>query len=153
MTLKRGRKGRRGPVNAVKVTYDGVKFASGLEKYTYIALKKAGLFEGYENEKFMLEPEFTFPNVSWEKQVNGKGNYVDRGSGKLVRQRTYTPDFCGKDYIIECKGRANSRFPVTYKDFKKYLKINKDTRALYKPTNQKDVEKTILIILENRRNG
>ena len=37
----RGRiKRKRGPVVSKKVTHDGIKFASGLEKYMYIALKK-----------------------------------------------------------------------------------------------------------------
>ena len=31
---------KRGPVQAKKVTYDGIKFASGLERYMYQALKK-----------------------------------------------------------------------------------------------------------------
>ena len=37
---KRIRRKKRGPVVAKKVIYDGIKFASGLEKYMYIALKK-----------------------------------------------------------------------------------------------------------------
>ena len=37
----RGRlKRKRGPVQAKKVVCDGIKFASGLEKYMYLALKK-----------------------------------------------------------------------------------------------------------------
>ena len=37
----RGRlKKKRGPVVSKKVIHDGIKFASGLEKYMYIALKK-----------------------------------------------------------------------------------------------------------------
>ena len=35
------RKKKRGPVRAKKVTFDGIQFASGLEKYMHIALKKA----------------------------------------------------------------------------------------------------------------
>jgi len=38
--------GKRGPVAAKKVSYDGINFASGLERYTYMALKKNKLFEG-----------------------------------------------------------------------------------------------------------
>ena len=34
-------KRKKGPVVSKKITYDGVDFASGLEKYMYIALKKA----------------------------------------------------------------------------------------------------------------
>ena len=45
---------KKGPVQSKKISYDGINFASGLEKYTYIALKKAKLFEGYENEFSVL---------------------------------------------------------------------------------------------------
>jgi hypothetical protein len=38
-TYKRRRK--RGPVVSKKVIYDGITFASGLEKYMYCALKKS----------------------------------------------------------------------------------------------------------------
>ena len=33
--------GKRGPVRAKKVSYDGIDFASGLEKHMYVALKNA----------------------------------------------------------------------------------------------------------------
>ena len=39
--MKKKIKRKRGPVRAKKVTYDGIKFASGLEKYMYMCLKKA----------------------------------------------------------------------------------------------------------------
>ena len=32
---KKNYKRKRGPVQAKKVTYDGIKFASGLERYMY----------------------------------------------------------------------------------------------------------------------
>jgi hypothetical protein len=103
--------GKRGPVAAKKVSYDGINFASGLERYTYMALKKNKLFEGYENEVFQLVESFDFNNESFEKQANGKGEYTNRGQKKILGIK-YTPDFIGKDYIIECKGRANESFPL-----------------------------------------
>jgi len=45
---------KRGPVTAKKISYDGINFASGLERYTYMALKKEKLFEFYEGETFHL---------------------------------------------------------------------------------------------------
>ena len=36
---------KRGPVRSKKVTIDGITFASGLEKYMYLALKKANIFD------------------------------------------------------------------------------------------------------------
>ena len=142
--------GKRGPVAAKKVSYDGINFASGLERYTYMALKKNKLFEGYENEVFQLVEGFNFDNESFEKQANGKGEYTNRGQKKILGIK-YTPDFIGKDYIIECKGRANESFPLRWKLFKRWCVKNEDTRPLYKPQNQKDIAIMIKIILDGRK--
>ena len=130
---------KKGPVQSKKITYDGINFASGLERYTYMALKKNKLFEGYENEVFQLIEGFNFNNESYEKQANGKGEYTNRGQKKILGIK-YTPDFVGKDYIIECKGRANESFPIRWKLFKLWLTKNKIGKTLYKPQNQKEVD-------------
>ena len=148
MVKKRSKK--RGPVQAKKISYDGINFASGLERYTYIALKKEKLFEGYENEVFQLVEGFDFTNQSYEKQANGKGEYINRGQKKILGIK-YTPDFVGKDYIIECKGRANESFPLRWKLFKLWLTRNNIGKTLYKPQNQKEVDRTVMLIKENRR--
>jgi len=142
---------KKGPVQAKKITYDGINFASGLERYTYMALKNDKLFEGYENEVFQLVESFDFTNVSYEKQANGKGEYTNRGQKKILGIK-YTPDFVGKDYIIECKGRANESFPLRWKLFKLWLTKNKIGKILYKPQNQKEVDQTMILIKEHRRN-
>jgi len=142
--------GKRGPVAAKKVSYDGINFASGLERYTYMALKKNKLFEGYENEVFQLVEGFSFDNESFEKQANGKGEYTNRGQKKILGIK-YTPDFIGKDYIIECKGRANESFPLRWKLFKLWLTKNNIGKTLYKPQNQKEVDLTMVLIKERRR--
>jgi hypothetical protein len=141
---------KKGPVQSKKITYDGIKFASGLERYTYMALKKAKLYEGYENEVFQLVEGFNFNNISYEKQANGKGDYTNRGQKKILGIK-YTPDFVGKDFIIECKGRANESFPIRWKLFKLWLNKNKIGKTLYKPQNQKEVDLTITLIKESRR--
>ena len=142
--------GKRGPVAAKKVSYDGINFASGLERYTYMALKKNKLFEGYENEVFHLVESFNFDNESFEKQANGKGEYTNRGQKKILGIK-YTPDFIGKDYIIECKGRANESFPLRWKLFKLWLTKNNIGKTLYKPQNQKEVDLTMILIKERRK--
>ena len=70
---------KRGPVQAKKVTYDGINFASGLERYMYAALKKAGIKSKYEGETFVLLAGFHFDNEVYERCSNGKGNYKNRG--------------------------------------------------------------------------
>ena len=144
------RRKKKGPVQAKKISYDGISFASGLEKYTYIALKKNKLYEGYESETFQIIESFQFPNISYEKQANSKGEYINRGSKKILGIK-YTPDFIGKDYIIECKGRPNESFPLRWKLFKLWLTKNNIGKILYKPQNQKEVDRTIALIKEHRK--
>jgi hypothetical protein len=146
--FKRSKK--KGPVRAKKASMDGIQFRSGLEKNTYIALKEAGLFELYEEEVFQLIEGFTLPNICIEKQANGKGELIDRGQKKVLGIK-YTPDFTGKDYIIECKGRANESFPLRWKLFKRWCVKNEDLRPLYKPQNQKDIAIMIKLILDARK--
>ena len=141
---------KKGPVRAKKVSYDGIDFASGLEKYMYIQLKKNKLFDLYEGEVFQLIEGFNFPNISIEKQANGKGDYKNRGEKKILGIK-YTPDFSSWDYIIETKGRANESFPMRWKLFKLWLTLNKDPRAIYKPSNQKTCDETIQQILQRRK--
>ena len=144
------RRKKKGPVQAKKISYDGINFASGLERYTYIALKKNKLYEGYESETFQIIESFNFPNISYEKQANSKGEYINRGSKKILGIK-YTPDFIGKDYIIECKGRPNESFPLRWKLFKLWLTKNNIGKILYKPQNQKEVDRTIALIKEHRK--
>ena len=141
---------KRGPVQSKKIICDGIQFASGLEKYTYLSLKNNKLFEGYENQVFQLVESFDFRNKTYEKQANGKGDYINRGEKKILGIK-YTPDFVGKDFIIECKGRANESFPIRWKLFKLWLTHNKIGKTLYKPQNQTEVDLTIMLIKEKRK--
>ena len=148
MKYKR-RKGKK-TINSNKNIHDGIKFASGLESYCYLALKKHKIFGGYEDEAFQLLEGFQFENVAYERQSNGKSEYKNRGEKKVLGIK-YTPDFTDFDYIIECKGRANESFPIRYKLFKAWMTRMGDSRPLYKPQNQKEVDQTIELILESRK--
>ena len=75
---------KRGPVRSKKVMYDGIAFASGLEKYMYQALKKAKIKAEYEGQTFTLIDGFEFETASYERQSNGKGEFVDRGNKKIL---------------------------------------------------------------------
>ncbi len=148
--IKRNRKGKRGPVQAKKVVADGITFQSGLERYCYKALKTAKLFDKYEQERFSLIDGFTPTHEYYAHQSNGKGDFIHRP--KSVLGITYRPDFTARDYIIECKGRPNESFPLRFKLFRKWLVDNGDTRDLYMPKNQKDVD-VMIEIIKNKRNG
>jgi hypothetical protein len=151
--MKTKRSSKKGPVVAKKVIYDGITFSSGLEKYMYKLLKNAGLNFKYEGTTYELLPSFNFANECYERQSNGKGDFVNRGNKKVLNLK-YTPDFEGVDFIIETKGRANESFPIRWKMFKHWLINNKDNRALYKPQNQKECDETLKLILSKReQNG
>lgn len=146
------KKRKRGPVVSKKVSYDGINFASGLERYMYMALKKANIRAKYEGETFVLLNGFHFENEVFERQSNGKGEYKNRG-GKRILPIKYTPDFIGDNFIIETKGRANESFPMRWKLFKKLVTEQFPEYTLYKPQNQKEIDNTIRIILEKQKNA
>ena len=142
-------KRKKGPVRSKKVTSDGITFASGLEKYMYIALKKAKIKAKYEGQTYVVQEGFSFKNESYERQSNGKGDLVNRGCKKVLPIK-YTPDFVSSSFIIECKGRANESFPLRWKMFKKYVNDNLKHVTLYKPQNQKECDKVIELIKESK---
>ena len=92
MRKKRTYKRKRGPVVSKKVVHDGITFASGLEKYMYIALKKAGIKATYEGATFEIVEDFVFDNACYERTANGKGEFKQRGRKKILPIK-YTPDF------------------------------------------------------------
>jgi hypothetical protein len=146
----RRRSKKKGPVQSKKITYDGINFASGLERYMYMSLKKNKIKAEYEGETFVLVNGFHLANEAYEKQANGKGEFVNRG-GKRILPIKYTPDFIGKDFIIETKGRANESFPIRWKLFKKLVAEQFPNYVLFKPQNQRECDRTIEIIKEMRK--
>lgn len=116
-------KRKKGKVkNATPNEYDGIKFRSKLETYTYKKLKEANIYSEYEQHRYELLPAFTF-------------------QGSKIRAITYLPDFVGNNFIIECKGFPNEAWPLREKLFKYYLK---DTNyKFYIVHTQKEVDKLI----------
>jgi len=147
----RKRHKKRGPVRSKKVMCDGITFASGLEKYMYLALRKAKIKADYEGETFTLIDGFEFDTTSYERQSNGKGEFKNRGDKKILPIR-YTPDFVSlkNEFIIECKGRANESFPMRWKLFKRYINRCYPHVTLYKPQNQKECDQVVELITKNK---
>ena len=142
----------KGPVQSRKISYDGINFASGLEKYMYMALKKHKIKAKYEGETFVLINGFHFENESYERQANGKGELINRGSKRILPIK-YTPDFIGEDFIIETKGRANESFPLRWKLFKRLITEQFPAYTLYKPQNQRECDRVIELILNKYENN
>lgn len=141
---------KRKPVQSKKIIYDGITFASGLEKYMYTALKKAKIRFKYEGETFVLLNGFHFDNEVYERQSNSKGEYMNRGKKRILPIK-YTPDFIGSDFIIETKGRPNESFPIRWKLFKKLVTQQFPSHTLYKPQNQKECDITVRLILDKQK--
>jgi len=146
MSVMRKRfKRKKGPVQSKKVTVDGINFASGLEKYMYLALKEANIPADYEGKTFIVMEGIDFITTSYERCANGKGEFKDRGNKKILPIK-YTPDFIGEGFIIECKGRANESFPLRWKLFKKVVNNEQPRVILYKPQNHKECDETVKLI-------
>lgn len=110
--------------NAQPNVYNGIKFRSKLETYTYKKLKEAGIKAEYEPIHFELIPKFEY-------------------QGEKVRAMTYLPDFVGKDFIIECKGLIGDSFPLRWKIFKYTLMKQNSNYKLYLVRNQKQVDELV----------
>lgn len=110
--------------NAQPNIYNGIKFRSKLETYTYKKLKEANIHAEYEPTHFELIPKFEY-------------------QGEKVRAMTYLPDFVGKDFIIECKGLITDSFPLRWKIFKYILMQQNSNYKLYLVRNQKQVDELI----------
>ena len=123
--MNKSKKKSQGKVrNATPNIYDGIKFRSKLETYTYKKLKEAGIDAEYESTHFELIPKFEY-------------------NGEKVRAMTYLPDFVGKNFIIECKGLVTDSFPLSWKIFKYYLKQENKDYKLFLVRNQKQVDEMV----------
>ena len=149
--MKKFYKKKKGPVQSKKVEHDGITFASGLEKYMHIALKEAKIVAEYEPTSYTLMEGFDYSGDAYERCSNGKGVYKNRGCKKIL-PITYKPDFVGRDFIIECKGRANEAFPLRWKLFKEWISLHAPTLTLFKPQNQNECDLTVRLILDMRKN-
>ena len=146
MRFKR-RKGRQ-ITRAKKQTVDGITFASGLELYCYRALKKAKIPNQYEGKTFELVEKFKFEGLLMDKgKTQGKTTFKEKPGN--IRNISYTPDFINLDqgFIIETKGLRTPEFKMRFKLFLKYLHDTGQDLDVYIPSNQKEVNTTIELIL------
>ena len=131
--MKRQKKKKEGKVrNATPTEYNGIKFRSKLEVYTYKKLREAEISADYEQHRFELLPAFVAL------------------SGKKYRAMTYLPDFVGKDFIIECKGFPTDSWPLRKKLFEYALVRDKLKYNFYEVHTQKEVDALVLNLKEQQ---
>ena len=139
------KKGSKKIHNAVKGSYDGVDFRSGLEIFMYKELKAAGIPFDYEKHKYTLMDALKVTNPLYKK---GTKKVFKLSTGSL-RPITYMPDFVGKDFVIEVKGVRLESFNLKFKLFRKYLQDNNLKYNIYMPTNQDECKQVIKLIQKN----
>jgi len=130
--------------NATATTFNGVKFKSKLEKFTYQCLKVAGIPFKYEEDRFVLIDKFKYEGECIEKKKK-KGKSVFIKSSENISQATYLPDFTNLEqgWIIECKGLRTEAFNLRWKLFKNMLAKEKKSYDLYMPGTQKQIMEVI----------
>lgn len=116
--------------NATPLVYNEIKFRSKLEVSCYKLLLENNIQCEYEKVKYTIVDGFTFNN-------------------KKIRPATYTPDFTGNGFVIECKGWANDVFALKWKLFQYYLYKNNINIELFIVRNKRDILSTISKIKEN----
>ena len=149
---KRRRKTRR-HTNSKKIHYKGETLKSGLELTMYKLLEINEIPFSYEGQKFVIIEGFKFDNVSYEKFLNGKGEFKDRGN-KQIADMVYTPDFTPPlteklKWVIETKGRTMPDFSRTWKLFKKIIVEEELDTMLFMPRTKRDCLEVIKILKEN----
>ena len=133
--------------------YEGILFKSTIEAYMYKLLKINNIDFDYEEQSFQLTKDFCFPNPSFEKFLNGKGKFKERGKDKKHQGMRYTPDFTsptGNDlkFVIEVKGRSFPDFPRTWKLFKEFITNKGWKTVLFVPRTQRDCKEVVTLIKE-----
>jgi len=138
---------------AKKKVYDGIEFDSGLEVYAYKALKAAGINFKYEPNSFVVSGGDTRHFKVHKKTPKNAFHEIKTDNNLKI---SYTPDFIVYDkqgaiiHIIETKGFVNERFSVVVKLFYSYaIDWLPYLKNFFIPSNQKAVDETIKIILED----
>ena len=139
--------------NAKKVEYDGLKFDSALEVFTYKQLKLLGVEFQYEGITYELIPSLVFQRMTglWPNK-SGKDKKTLRLREK-VQKKTYTPDFTlqWKSYfiVIEAKGQENDDYQSKKKLFLKLIEdgmVSDSFVYFMEPHNQAHVKECIEFI-------
>ncbi len=120
--------------NATPIKVDDVQYRSKLEAYCASQLKESGIDFKYEAIRYDLIPKFEY-------------------KGEKIRACTYTPDFVGDNWIIDCKGWPTEVFKIKWKLFQKYILDRNLQLDLYLPSSQTKVREVIQQILKPIKTG
>ena len=113
---------------------------SPLESFCWEQLEKAGIEFEYE-KSYELFPPFTFNGVSIEKTTKKKELHIKRNQHLDIK---FTPDFVGKEWVLEVKGHRTADFDLRWKIFKNHIKER--GYLLLLPMNQREVMVSVNIL-------
>lgn len=135
--------------NAIKSTYNNIKFDSLLELNTYKALIAAGI-NNFTREGWTVDLISPFRFTGESYHVTPKGGL--RVSSPKISAMTYTPDFTCIDsktklgWVIECKGWKTELSPIKRKLFKQYLTVRGYNVDYYEPSNSVNLLEVVKLI-------
>lgn len=98
--------------NATPTEYKGIKYRSTLEANCARVFDELGVKVQYEPFRLTILPSFKYYDES-------------------LRAITYTPDFVGEGFIVECKGFPNDNWHDKRKWIMDYLLRNKSELRFY----------------------
>ncbi len=114
--------------NATRVCHaDGTEFKSKLELTCHDMLLQADIQHDYEAHTYVILESFRFDGIA-------------------IRPITYTPDFVGDGWIIECKGWPTDSFPIRWKLMQYFLTKNNLSTKLFLVHNHKELRDAITSI-------
>lgn len=103
--LFKGDKKDNRKVKSIPTVFNGIKYKSKLEAFFAKEMTFRGIPFEYEAISFQTIEGFKY-------------------NGEKIQGVKYTPDFSGKGWLVEIKGRANEQFSIRKKLFLKYLVDN-----------------------------
>jgi hypothetical protein len=120
-------------------------YRSGLELYCAMKLTECMVAFEYESQSFVLVEAFNFDSKEkWRKKWQDvfKVNKVSYKPDFLIKKRNHV-------FVIETKGMRTPDFDIRWKLFKQWITNQSDyVYHLYLPSNQKEVDDTIINIIE-----
>lgn len=119
-------------LNATPTEYNGVKYRSVLEADCAKVFDEYGVNVQYEPFKLTILPSFTY-------------------HGESLKSITYTPDFVGEGFIVECKGFPNDNWHDKRKWIMDFLSKNHPNIRFYEvhtTTQLRTVLKSVLNKIE-----
>ena len=116
--------------NATPNTYNEIHYRSKLETDCAKFFEDSKIPVEYEKHTYELIPKRVY-------------------LGEVFKPVTYTPDFVGESFIVECKGFPNDRWPVIKKLFIQYLETNHVNKKFFEIGSVSELKRAMILLQTN----